>query len=78
MILLRTEADHEAIAYFHVTSLMMEAKIVAWVNANLDKLDLNEAYSCEASLHNNKIVVSGDEDLKELELVLLDNVAITL
>lgn len=44
--------------------------ICDWVNLNLESITaLNEPHSCSAMLEDEFIIISGDEDSKELRIV---------
>ena len=47
--------------------------ICNWINLNMDSITvLNEPHSCDASLEDEFIIISGDEDSRELRIVNLE------
>jgi translation initiation factor 1 (eIF-1/SUI1) len=49
-------------------------KILEWVEMNLDMFGLNEEHSCTASLFEDEIEISGDEDLKIFKIVKVETI----
>ena len=43
-------------------------QIAEWIGKNLNKFNLNEEWSCGVTLEGSKIWISGDEDLREIEI----------
>jgi len=44
-------------------------KIAEWVSRNLHILNLNEEHSCSVNLEADMIVISGDEDRVEIDII---------
>lgn len=50
-----------------------DENICKWINLNLDSMKaLNEPHSCEAQLIDGILLISGDEDLRELRIIEVD------
>ena len=44
----------------------------AWIFTNLSIFELNEEWSCSVDIEEDKIIISGDEDLIEVDIVDVD------
>ena len=52
-------------------------QIKVWFESNFEHyINLNEAYSCGVDLENSTIIISGDEDYQEFEIVDLEIVTL--
>lgn len=61
--------------FFFDSNVTLE-QVKDWVYLEIEKLDPNEAHSCEVEIIDNSIWVSGDED--QMELTLIDVKTIVL
>tara|TARA_R100000988_G_C4004146_1_gene171283 strand:- start:2559 stop:2780 length:222 start_codon:yes stop_codon:yes gene_type:complete len=43
-------------------------QILEWIECNLNKFNLNEQRSCSVTLEGSEIFITGDEDLRQIEI----------
>lgn len=54
---------------FKTNIIKQNVLLMIWVIENFDKFNLNDSISCSVDIQDNKITISGDEDLKEIDIV---------